>query len=1007
MLQRAFVICITTCIVTFCPAQANFKMVVAQLDSLIGAGNPGAALPLAVQLRDVGLKKDNKRSLEMALNERRVGYVLGEMGQFKLADSVLLLSEQICREVEKEESVDLAMIINSRAVLYAMQSQYEVSLPLFQQVEAIRVKKLGEKHIETLGVRSNIGTVFLYLGRLQEAEQLLTNCITICEQNKITNHHYYPNFLGSMSKIRSWQGRNQQAINYLSKEVAWNEKKNGREHVAYMSAIDNLTYLLDDIGAVEIVDSLTRDQLAFWEKRSNTRATARILANIGTLQMQLGQHEAAKEYYLRALDMNLKNGDSLNYGLNLLSLGDWYFVQKENSKALEYLALGAAFVQKEAGQFSWENGRALLQQLEILIFLHRHEEAAQVLSAIEVLNAKVELPARNQSNFLLLKARLAQSRNLYDEAVAAYNKSLEYEINTSNNLNYIADLQKDKALMYQYFNRPTEGIATMNELLELRKLNLFAKIALLSDHQRQKIAEGIESDFSLLANFLHQSTPADSDVAALFNLKLFYKNLLETTSRKTQSFILNSGDSLLLANYQEWLDLREQLNSANQLSAADAQQLNIDRKTVEERALALEKSWLKRGIPAIQPEKYTTWTDIRDALKPQEAAVEVMRFQLAERGVFRDTALYAIAVITPGCVAPKLIFLENGNDLESFISGQYKNEISRKKDLSAIIYENMWAPVAAHLTGYTTVYFSPDGIFHKINLNTLRKPDGTYLVDQLDLVQLTNLSYLLERNLGASGKTPGLAAFLGNPKFNISKTKTTLTDPTSTAQQTYRDLLAAAGGDLKLPNLPGSEREVKAVAQKLSAQNWNTLVLTGINASEDTLRKIKSPKVLHLATHGYFMNQDTRTDAVGFAAARADKNPALRSMLFLKGAENTLEGEFIGRNDGILTAYEAAVLPLEGTELVVLSACNTGLGQIQNGEGVYGLQRAFRIAGAQSLIMSLWEVEDAATVLLMTSFYDNWTSGMSKTAAFRKAQLTLKAKYPQPFYWGSFILVNG
>ena len=1006
MLQRALFFGIISLLFSGV-ATAQNTAIFNKIDSLIGAGNPGAALPLAVQLRDEGLKKDNKRSLEMALNERRVGYVLGEMAQFGLADSVLLLSEQICREVEKEESVDLAMIINSRAVLYAMQSQYEASLPIFQQVEAIRVKKLGEKHIETLGVRNNIGTVYLYMGRLQEAEQLLTNCIAICEQNKVINHHYYPKFLESMSRIRAWQGRNQQAIAYQNKVVAWNEKKYGREHVGYMSAIDNLTYLLDDIGAVETVDSLTRDQLAFWEKRGDVRSTARIVSNLGTLQMQLGQYAAAKDYFLRAQDMNIKNNDSLAYAMNVLSLGNWYFIEKEYEKALDHFARGVKLVQKLAGQSSWETGQALLQQLEIFIFLDRHDEALAVLAPLEVLNEKLVLPAKSQSNFLLLKARLAQSRNLYDEAVAAYNKALEYEINTSNNLSYIADLQKDKALMYQYFNRPTEGIATMNELLELRKLNLFAKIALLSDHQRQKIAEVIESDFSLLANFLHQSTPADSDVAALFNLKLFYKNILETTSRKTQAFILNSGDSLLLANYQEWLDLREQLNSANQLSAADAQQLNIDRKTVEERALALEKSWLKRGIPAVQPEKYTTWTDIRDALKPQEAAVEVMRFQLAERGVFRDTALYAIAVITPGCAAPKLIFLENGNELESFISGQYKNEISRKKDLSAIIYENMWAPVAAHLTGYTTVYFSPDGVFHKINLNTLRKPDGTYLVDQLDLVQLTNLSYLLERNPESSGKTPGLAAFLGNPKFNISKTKTTPTDPSTAAQQTYRDLLVAAGGDLKLPNLPGSEREVKAVAQKLSAQNWNTMLLTGINASEDTLRKIKSPKVLHLATHGYFMNQDTRTDAVGFAAARADKNPALRSMLFLKGAENTLEGEFIGRNDGILTAFEAAVLPLEGTELVVLSACNTGLGQIQNGEGVYGLQRAFRIAGAQSLIMSLWEVEDAATVLLMTAFYDNWTSGMSKTAAFHKAQLTLKAKYPQPFYWGSFILVNG
>jgi len=200
---------------------------------------------------------------------------------------------------------------------------------------------------------------------------------------------------------------------------------------------------------------------------------------------------------------------------------------------------------------------------------------------------------------------------------------------------------------------------------------------------------------------------------------------------------------------------------------------------------------------------------------------------------------------------------------------------------------------------------------------------------------------------------------------------------------------------------------VKSIAKKLTGKNWQTSVFSGASASEDTLKQVKSPKVLHIATHGYFLNPEAKPNAAPFAGSRTGKNPALRSMLFFAGAEDAIAGKNTGRNDGILTAFEAAVLHLDGTELVVLSACNTGLGKIQNGEGVYGLQRAFRIAGARSLIMSLWEVEDAATALLMNAFYENWTSGMPKPEAFRKAQLTLKKKYPQPFYWGSFILVNG
>ena len=133
----------------------------------------------------------------------------------------------------------------------------------------------------------------------------------------------------------------------------------------------------------------------------------------------------------------------------------------------------------------------------------------------------------------------------------------------------------------------------------------------------------------------------------------------------------------------------------------------------------------------------------------------------------------------------------------------------------------------------------------------------------------------------------------------------------------------------------------------------------------------------------------------------------MKSGLLLSGSANYLQNkiELSGEN-GILTSYEAANLSLEGTELVVLSACETARGEIQNGEGVYGLQRAFQTAGAQSIIMSLWKVDDEATQQLMTSFYQNWTKGVSKNEALKQAQLSLKAKYPHPYFWGAFVMMG-
>jgi len=164
------------------------------------------------------------------------------------------------------------------------------------------------------------------------------------------------------------------------------------------------------------------------------------------------------------------------------------------------------------------------------------------------------------------------------------------------------------------------------------------------------------------------------------------------------------------------------------------------------------------------------------------------------------------------------------------------------------------------------------------------------------------------------------------------------------------------------------------------------------NTQTGTVRNIRSPN------HGFFKPDNLK-----------GSNPLFRSGLMLTGAGTTLKGQKLeNEEDGILTAYEARNLNLDNTDLVVLSPCETGLGEIKNGEGKYGLQRAFKVAGAKSIIMSLWKVDDGATQELMAGFYKHWLklAGSTKRQAFYKAQKGLKAKYPDPYYWGAFVMVG-
>ena len=168
---------------------------------------------------------------------------------------------------------------------------------------------------------------------------------------------------------------------------------------------------------------------------------------------------------------------------------------------------------------------------------------------------------------------------------------------------------------------------------------------------------------------------------------------------------------------------------------------------------------------------------------------------------------------------------------------------------------------------------------------------------------------------------------------------------------------------------------------------------------------------MHIATHGYFLQDVESTgSAFGISLENANDNPLLRSGLMLAGAGTTARGKRMpnleSNDNGILTAYEAMNLNLEGTDLIILSACETGLGDIKAGEGVYGLQRAFLVAGADALIMSLWKVDDAATQQLMQNFYSSWIKLGNKQKAFKQAQLQLMAKYKEPYYWGAFVMMG-
>lgn len=269
------------------------------------------------------------------------------------------------------------------------------------------------------------------------------------------------------------------------------------------------------------------------------------------------------------------------------------------------------------------------------------------------------------------------------------------------------------------------------------------------------------------------------------------------------------------------------------------------------------------------------------------------------------------------------------------------------------------------------VYISNDGVYNQINLNTLwDNKNKQYVIDQTEVVVVTNTKELLETKTTLSSKTKKAVLF-GRPQFSLQQN--------------------SSGGFL---DLPGTGKEVELLGKTLSNAKWQTTIFTEKDATEYNLKNLKEPGILHLASHGYFKPTEEETSSLA--------ETMVRSGIALAGVNDKGgDGE-----DGLLTAFEVSTLNLDATKLVVLSACETGKGVTNNGDGVYGLQRAIHVAGAQHMIMSLWKVDDTATQLLMVDFYKRWMKTGEMRKSFREAQQSLRKTYPDPYFWGAFILTG-
>jgi CHAT domain-containing protein len=352
-------------------------------------------------------------------------------------------------------------------------------------------------------------------------------------------------------------------------------------------------------------------------------------------------------------------------------------------------------------------------------------------------------------------------------------------------------------------------------------------------------------------------------------------------------------------------------------------------------------------------------------------------------------------------------------------------EVPAYKGESAKLSSIIWKPLEPYLDSVKVIYYSPAGLLHRINFDAISLDKEARLGDNYKMLRLNNTRSLGESDSESSFESNDAILFGGiDYELDTAAVDSSLTiNDAVFRSDVLRGLIWAGQDDAEKWNiLSGTAIEINQIASILLSNNFQTVKYSEKDATEESFKKFgkqgNSPRILHIATHGFFFSNPLYVTSPKLDEMVADRrtvfkisdNPMIRSGLILYGANYAWKKNRTykpGIEDGILTAYEISQTNLSNTELVVLSACETGLGDIQGNEGVYGLQRAFKIAGVKYLIMSLWQVPDKATSDFMTQFYMNWLEKkMTIPDAFRLTQKEMCQRFVDPYSWAGFVLIK-
>ena len=987
---------------------------------------------LALQYTNLG---DYKKALEInlkvvelrkeILGEKHPGYVTSlnnlagtylNLGEYKKALEIILKAVEINKEILDEKNPEYLTSLNNLAQVYSYLGEYSKALEIQLKVVESEKEILGERHPSYLHSLNNLALIYTELGDYQNALEINLLVVELKKEILGEKHPDYLFSLTTLALVYSGLGDTKKALGIDLKVVELEKEVLGENHPKYLISLDNLAKTYSNLGdfnkALEVnlkVIELGKD---IWGEKHPDYLIS--LNNLAQVYHYLGDNQKSIEICLKVVELRKEvlGERHPSYLTSLNDLAAYYACLGNYQKALNINNNVLELRKQVLGEKAPDYTQSLSNQAMYNLDLGKYQEALKFnLAAIEI---DKEILSEKHPAYIRHLNNLA---GIYTEQ-GEFKKALEINIQVIELYKEVLDEKDPDYALYMKNLAKTELKLSQNnsalshflEMLYITQERVNEYFGIMTENQRAIYWKQFSRDFKLFPLFLEKEYNAQPERAGDgYNIALFTKGLLLNTTIDFDNLIAEKGTPDVISKFEELKVLKLEIQRLTEKPIAE-RYLNVDSLENIAQQKETEMVKLSKEYGDYTSNLKINWKDVQANLKDNDVAIEFVEYP-----TLTDTVKYAALVLRKGWQYPRMIPLFRKDQIDEFIKLD-KNTIYSKGHVGNEIKKLIWEPLEQVVSLGEHVYFSPAGIIHQLAIENLPFDDSTTLGDRY---QMYRLSTTKELTLHKAEEKNKIAVLYGGLQYDLPEEKMMAESKKYEkpgnlyAMRGYKNDTAVRSG---WQFLDGTKPEVDKISQLMIEKNYQVKEYTGETGNEESFKSLSGKKegIIHIATHGFFLPIEESRKNVFMMQRIGDQqqekatvDPMLRSGLILAGGNKAWQGEKIPENieDGVLTAREISRMDLRGTDLVVLSACETGLGDVSS-EGVFGLQRSFKQAGVQTLVMSLWQVNDEATRYLMTEFYSELLSGKDKRGAFLEAKQKCKVKYPEPRYWAAFIMLD-